>query len=277
MTSKATILLVDDDEALRQTLAAVLEEHGYEVTTAGSVSEALKLITAGSYDVLLSDLHMPGRGDGLTVVSAMRHANPKSVTILLSAFPEMDAAAQAILLQADQILVKPMNIPALIEAIEQRLAIGPPPSRVIQSVATILESSIQGTVDAWFERVENETKLTTIAMSHDQRVGHLPKILIDLVNRLRSFKSLGSHELTSVAAQQHGRLRRQQGYSAAMMVEESRMLQVSIFETLQKNLASIDFSILLNAVMTIADEVDSQLSQAMDSYMEESSYEATLA
>ena len=277
MTSKATILLVDDDEALRQTLAAVLEEHGYDVTTAGSVSEALKLITAGSYDVLLSDLHMPGRGDGLTVVSAMRHANPKSVTILLSAFPEMDAAAQAILLQADQILVKPMNIPALIEAIEQRLAIGPPPSRVIQSVATILESSVQSTVDAWYERVENETKLTTIAMSHDQRVGHLPKILIDLVNRLRSFKSLGSHELTSVAAQQHGRLRRQQGYSAAMMVEESRMLQVSIFETLQKNLASIDFSILLNAVMTIADEVDSQLSQAMDSYMEESSYEATLA
>ena len=277
MASKATILLVDDDDALRQTLAAVLQEHGYDVTTAGSVPEALKLITAGSYDVLLSDLHMPGRGDGLTVVSAMRHANPKAVTILLSAFPEMDAAAQAILLQTDQILVKPMNIPALIEAIEQRLAIGPPPSRVIQSVATILESSVQSTVDAWFERVENETKLTTIAMSHDQRVGHLPKILIDLVNRLRSFKSLGSHELTSVAAQEHGRLRRQQGYSAAMMVEESRMLQVSIFETLQKNLASIDFSILLNAVMTIADEVDSQLSQAMDSYMEESLLEATPA
>jgi CheY-like chemotaxis protein len=277
MASKATILLVDDDEALRQMLAAVLQEHGYDVTTAGSVSEALKLITAGSYDVLLSDLHMPGRGDGLTVVSAMRHANPKAVTILLSAFPEMNAAAQAILLQTDQILVKPMNIPALIEAIEQRLAIGPPPSRVIQSVATILESSIQSTVDAWFERVEMDKNLTTIAMSHEQRVGHLPKVLIDLVNRLRSFRSLGSRELTSVAAQEHGRLRRQQGYSAAMMVEESRMLQVSIFETLQKNLASIDFSILLNAVMTIADEVDSQLSQAMDSYMEESLLEATLA
>jgi CheY-like chemotaxis protein len=274
---RATILLVDDDEALRQTLAAVLQEHGYDVTTAGSVPEALKLITAGSYDVLLSDLHMPGRGDGLTVVSAMRHANPKAVTILLSAFPEMDAAAQAILLQTDQILVKPMNIPALIEAIEQRLAIGPPPSRVIQSVATILESSIQSTVDAWFARVEMDENLTTIAMSHEQRVGHLPKVLIDLVHRLRSFRSLGSRELTSVAAQQHGRLRRQQGYSAAMMVEESRMLQVSIFETLQKNLASIDFSILLNAVMTIADEVDSQLSQAMDSYMEESLLEATPA
>jgi CheY-like chemotaxis protein len=275
--ASATILLVDDDEALRQTLAAVLQEHGYDVTTAGSVTEALKLITAGSYDVLLSDLHMPGRGDGLTVGSAMRHANPQAITILLSAFPEMDAAAQAILLQTDQILVKPMNIPALIEAIEQRLAIGPPPSRVIQSVATILESSIQSTVDAWFERVEMDKNLTTIAMSHEQRVGHLPKVLIDLVNRLRSFRSLGSHELTSVAAQQHGRLRRQQGYSAAMMVEESRMLQVSIFETLQTNLASIDFSILLNGVMTIADEVDSQLSQALDSYMEESLLEAAPA
>ena len=275
--ASATILLVDDDEVLRHTLAAVLQEHGFGVTTAASVPEALKLISAGSYDVLLSDLHMPGRGDGLTVVSAMRHANPNAVTMLFSAFPEMDAAAQAILLQTDQILVKPMNIPALIEAIEQRLAIGAPPSRVIESVATILEYSIPSTVDAWFERVEKEKKLTVIAMGREQRVGHLPKVLIDLVNRLRSFKSLGSHELISVAAQQHGRLRRQQGYSAAMIVEESRILQVSIFETLQKNLASIDFSILLNGVMTIADEVDSQLSQAMDSYMEESLLGATLA
>jgi CheY-like chemotaxis protein len=82
--ASATILLVDDDEVLRNTLAIILQEHGYDVTTAASVPEALKLISAGSYDVLLSDLHMPGKGDGLTVVSAMRHANPKAVTILLS-------------------------------------------------------------------------------------------------------------------------------------------------------------------------------------------------
>jgi CheY-like chemotaxis protein len=92
--ASATILLVDDDEVLRHTLAAILQEHGFDVTTASSVPEALKLITAGSYDVLLSDLHMPGRGDGLTVVSAMRHANPNAVTMLFSAFPEMDAAVR---------------------------------------------------------------------------------------------------------------------------------------------------------------------------------------
>ena len=55
-----------------------------------------------------------------------------------------------------------------------------------------------------------------------------------------------------------------------MMVEESRMLQVSIFRTLQENLMNIDFSVLLIGVMTIADEVDSQLSQAMESYIGES-------
>jgi hypothetical protein len=71
----------------------------------------------------------------------------------------------------------------------------------------------------------------------------------------------------SIAAAQHGVTRRKQGYTAAMLVEESRMLQVSIFQTLQSNLASIDFSVLLIGVMTIADEVDSQLSQAMESYL----------
>jgi hypothetical protein len=55
-----------------------------------------------------------------------------------------------------------------------------------------------------------------------------------------------------------------------MMVEESRMLHVTLFDTLQKNLASIDFSVLLIGVMTIADEIDRQLSQAMDSYIAES-------
>ena len=51
-----------------------------------------------------------------------------------------------------------------------------------------------------------------------------------------------------------------------MMVQESRMLQVSIFNTLQINLSSIDFSIVLLGVTTIADEVDLQLTQAMESF-----------
>jgi len=61
-------------------------------------------------------------------------------------------------------------------------------------------------------------------------------------------------------------VRRMQGYSIPMIIEESRMLQVSIFHTLQTNLDVVDFSMLLIDVMTIADEVDSQLKQTIVSF-----------
>lgn len=264
------VLLVDDDAVLLFTLAKVLEHNDFAVTTAATVSEALKHISAEHYDVLLSDLHMPGAGDGLTVVSAMRHANPRAVTMLLSAFPEMGAAAHAIMLQADEILVKPMDVTALVDTIKKRLAIGPTRLRVVESVATILERSVRSTIQDWFQRVELEESLMAVPLSQELRCFHLISVFRDIVDRLRSFKPLGTKEPMSASAAEHGLTRRRQGYTAAMMVEESRVLQVSIFNTLQNNLASIDFSVLLIGVMTIADEVDSQLSQAMKSYIAES-------
>jgi len=144
------ILLVDDDETLRSMMDVVLKRQGFDVTTAANVPEALKLISSNVYDVLLSDLHMPGAGDGLTVVSAMRHANPKAVTMILSAFPELDAASHAIMLQADQILLKPMDVMALVAAIKERLATGPPAAQVVETVATILERTTDSTTADWF-------------------------------------------------------------------------------------------------------------------------------
>ena len=80
---------------------------------------------------------------------------------------------------------------------------------------------------------------------------------------------IGSKELISSVAAKHGIDRFRQGYTAAMLVEESRMLQVSIFHTLQINLASIDLSVLLIGVMSIADQIDYQLSQAVASFTSE--------
>jgi DNA-binding response OmpR family regulator len=270
----AKLLLVDDDETIRLTLSIILRKHGFHVTVAATVTEALKYISSQVFDVLLSDLHMPGAGDGLTVVSAMRHANPKAVTILLSSFPHMDAAAQAILLQTDEILVKPMDVTMLVDAIKLRLATGPSRTRVVETVATILERAAESTIKDWYLLVEKEETLMAVPMSFQLRSGHLTRVFQDLVLRLRSTTVLGSKELPSAAATEHGTVRRRQGYTAAMMVEESRILQVSIFNTLQKNLASIDFSVVLIGVMTIADEIDSQLSQAMKSYLAESIVDA---
>jgi hypothetical protein len=140
-------------------------------------------------------------------------------------------------------------------------------ARLVESVATILERAEEDTIQDWFALVQCESSLMQVPLSHKLRCGHLPHIFGDLVLRLRSHRVLGSKGFASIAAIRHGKNRRKQGYTAAMMVKESRILQVFIFNTLHKNLASIDFNVLLNDVMTIADEVGSQLTQAMESYV----------
>jgi DNA-binding NtrC family response regulator len=91
--STAKVLVVDDNSGVRVSLQQVLEHNDFEVVASSGVNDALQRISTERFDVLLSDLHMPGRGDGLTVVSAMRHANPEAVTLVFSGFPEMRAAA----------------------------------------------------------------------------------------------------------------------------------------------------------------------------------------
>lgn len=272
--SLARVLLVDDNDVVRSTMQTILERNNFEVVSASSVNEALSHIASEKFDVLLCDLHMPGRGDGLTVVSAMRHANAKAVTLVFSGYPEMKEALSAILVQADEILVKPLDIPSVIELITKRLgsATGDhSKARVLESVATILERECGATIQDWLLRVEHDKELTRIPLSFEQRTGHLPQLLHDLVLRLRKSQKIDMDSGTSDSAWEHGKLRHSQGYSAAMLVEESRMLQVSIFQTLQSHLTSIDFSLVLMDVMCIADEVDSQLAQTMRSYSAEQS------
>ena len=269
-TKRPRILLVDDSNVVRDSLGLVLEHNGFAVVSASNVKDALHLIASQAFDVLLSDLHMPNAGDGLTVVSAMRHSNPEAVTLLFSGYPGMKEAATAILMQADEILVKPLAVDRLVETIRDRMNRVKTPARAIESVATILEQERGAIIKQWLERVASEPKITRIRLDDEKRGAHIPQLLTDMVWRLRNPLPLGTHALVSSSAAVHGLLREQQGYSAAMLVEESRMLQVTLFQTLQDNLHKVDFSLLLVGVMAIADEVDSQLAQSMTSYNAES-------
>ena len=261
------VLLADDDEAVRSMLQVALERDGFEVVAVSGVKDALSRIAEENFDVLLSDLHMPHAGDGFTVVGAMRHTHPQAVTLVLSGYPFLDEAFSAIRLQADAILVKPIEIASLRKLIRDKLS-HPVVSKSLlaESVATILEHDLAATIQGWMELVEHDEELTCIPLSFEDRTGHLPNLIADLVNRLRL--PLTTTAQISIAAREHGALRRKQGYTATMLVEESRILQVSIFNTLQKNLSRVDFSKVLLDVITIADEVDSQLKQAMFSYSE---------
>jgi hypothetical protein len=128
-----------------------------------------------------------------------------------------------------------------------------------ESVADILEEELNRTIHEWHGLVEKEPDLVRIPLNFEERTGHLPRLLHDVIDRLRLDK--GSKAPVSIAASHHGELRRKQGYSAAMVVDESRILQVCIFSTLQRNERRVIFSKLLPDVVTIADEVDAQLKQ----------------
>jgi hypothetical protein len=135
----------------------------------------------------------------------------------------------------------------------------------IESVADIIERELQSVITDWLFRVEQEPDLKSIPLSFEDRTGHLPHLLHDIVARLRL--DAGTKAPISKAAADHGDLRRKQGYTVAMVVEESRLLQVTIFSTLHKNTNNLDFSKLLPDVVTIADEVDAQLKEQMLRFM----------
>jgi hypothetical protein len=135
----------------------------------------------------------------------------------------------------------------------------------VDSVADILERELQSVIQDWLHRVEQEADLQSITLTFDERTGHLPNLLHDVIKRLRLYA--GTKAPISEAASAHGDLRRKQGYTVAMAVEESRLLQVSIFTVLHKNAKNLDFNALLPDVVTIADEVDAQLKQQMLRFM----------
>jgi hypothetical protein len=138
------------------------------------------------------------------------------------------------------------------------------PDQLVDSVATIREQEAQATINDWFQRSMASDLLVSSPLEESLRTSHLPDLFRDLVNRLRY--PLPGRAQVSPGAAAHGLLRRRLGYTAAMLVEESRMLEVSIFHALDTNAHRIDFNVVLPDVMVIADEVDSQLAQAMESY-----------
>jgi DNA-binding response OmpR family regulator len=264
------ILLVDDDGAVRAMMDEALKRKGFEVVTASTVREALARIAAESFEVLITDLHMPDPGDGFTVVTAMRHSQPEALTLLVSGYPDVQSAMAAILLEADEIIVKPFEIAHLTELVHDRMFNRKPTKRLDkESVGNILQRCTASIVENWLARAKQSSELNCVALSDEERTGHLPKLVEDLAFRLSksSAASKDSDAIFSAVAVAHGKLRYHQGYTPAMLVHESRILQVTIFGTLQSNLNSLDFSLLLPDVMTIADEVDAQLTQSMESYM----------
>ncbi|HEY5056633.1 MAG TPA: response regulator [Acidobacteriaceae bacterium] len=264
------LLLVDDDEPVLSALGSILEAHGFAVATANNVIDALKLITTQTFDVLLSDLHMPGAGDGLVVIGAMRHANPRAVTMLLSANPDMSKASAAMLAQADEVLMKPVRPVALVELIRKRLE-GEQTVRTqtVEPIATVLDRERTTIAAEWVKKMAEAGAFAGSGLTTAEQTAHLPEMLGEIFYRLRYPQPLGRMTLFSIASLQHGAQRRRQGMGSPVLVAEARALQVALFEAIERNVERIDLGQLPGTLEAIADEVNAQLLQSLAGYENE--------
>jgi hypothetical protein len=135
----------------------------------------------------------------------------------------------------------------------------------VKSVAVILEREVASTIKEWLKQVKLLPDLTSVPLSDSDRTGHLPKLFADLLCRLRLARD--TEPPVSISASAHGRLRFAQGYSASMLVEESRIFQVATFGTLHLHQSELDQNEVLLDVIIIADEADRQLTETVRSFM----------
>jgi len=116
MTSPARILIVDDDEGIREFLGEALSDEGHEVLMALHGAEALDVLGGTAVDLVLLDMRLPVV-DGWEFANAFRRTSPHTPLIVMTAGP--DAAAAAVEIHADGYLAKPFSLDSLLALVER--------------------------------------------------------------------------------------------------------------------------------------------------------------
>jgi len=267
MPEPVKILFVDDEPAIRLSLPAILKMHGFEVTTAGSVSQAIQEISNNSFDVLISDLNIGNPGDGFTVVSAMRRTQPNCVTLILTGFPAFETALQAIRSQVDDYLIKPAGADKLVTAIEQHLQSRRPHLLVpLKRISNILRENVGTVAENILHSEKRILQLPRVHLSEEECRENAEAFIHALAGQLEKGKGEPlSPELVELSTS-HGRARFQQGYSAPMLVEENRMVCSAILSCVHDNLLCADVSNLIPDLQLITTILAQMLREAIEAH-----------
>jgi YesN/AraC family two-component response regulator len=247
------------------TLPAILRIHGYEVSVAASVPEALQAIQLQKYDVLVSDLNIGQPGDGFTVVSAMRRTQPEAVTIILTGFPAFESALEAIRSQVDDYIVKPANVEALVSLIERKLlteshAASRPDKK---HISDLLREKTELIAERWSREMSQDTEFTRLGLDGSEHRKHLAE-KIHLVSAMLEGRNFGDDDVAS--AREYGQSRSRQMASLALVLEEARITRRVILGVIQENLLSVNVSRVINEIIDISEWLDRMNEHTVESY-----------
>jgi len=120
MGERARIIVVDDDEDIRKVLKTILEEEGYVVDTAENGKEAIKKSKVKFYNLALIDIRLPDM-EGTKLLSAIKETTPKMVKIMITGYPSLQNAIEAVNKGADAYILKPFDMGKVLNKIREHL------------------------------------------------------------------------------------------------------------------------------------------------------------
>jgi DNA-binding NtrC family response regulator len=120
MSESARILVIDDDQIIRKTLSATLEQAGYKVDTAENGKEAIEKTEANFYNLALIDIRLPDM-EGTELLTSLKETTPRMVKVILTGYPGLRNAMKAINKGVDYYLVKPVEPVELLKVIKEQL------------------------------------------------------------------------------------------------------------------------------------------------------------
>ena len=120
MVEKAKILIVDDDENIRKTMKAILEEENYSVDLATNGKEAIQMTNEKMYNLALLDIRLPDI-EGVELLQLLKEYVPRTRKIMVTGYPTIQNAVMAINKKADAYLLKPVDIEELLQIVKEQL------------------------------------------------------------------------------------------------------------------------------------------------------------
>lgn len=120
MGENARILVIDDDESIRKTMATILKEEGYVVNTAENGREAIRKSKTEVYNLALIDIRLPDM-EGTKLLTELNDGTPKMVKIIVTGYPSLQNAITAVNKGADAYVIKPFNVDNVLNTIKEHL------------------------------------------------------------------------------------------------------------------------------------------------------------